>query len=76
MSTNPKDLKAKDVATQIAVDNLIAGQQNVLDQLAILRQTRGQRDVGSLKIPAHLQHPFELVDAGVKEKNTRAGGDE
>lgn len=73
---NPKDLKAKDVPTQIAVDSLISTQKNTLDQLAILRQTRGQRDVGQLKVPAHLQQPFSLIDAGVQEKNTRAGGDE
>ena len=76
MSTNPKDVKAKDVATQIALDGLRSTQQSTLDQLAILRQTRGQREVGEVKIPVHLQQPFELRDVGVKEKNTRAGGDE
>lgn len=72
---DPKDFKAKDVATQIALDGLTSAQQNTRDQLAILRQTRGQRDVGQLKIPVHLQQPLMLVDAGVKEKHSRAGGD-
>lgn len=72
---NPRDFKAKDVATQIAVDGLISAQQNTLDQLAILRQTRGQRDVGQLKIPVNLQQPIILTDQ-VQEKPSRAGGDE
>lgn len=71
-----KDLKAKDVPTQIALDALTSAQQNTRDQLAILRQTRGQRDVGTLKIPTHLQQAMPLVDLGVKEKATRAGGDD
>lgn len=70
------EIKGKDVVTQIALDGLRSTQQSTLDQLAILRQTRGQRQVGELKIPAHLQQPIALTDAGVKEKATRAGGDE
>lgn len=73
---NPKDFKGKDVATQIALDSLTSAQDNTRQQLDILRKTRGQRDVGQLKIPVHLQQPFSLTDAGVKEKNSRAGGDE
>lgn len=77
MPTNdPRSIKGKDVATQVAVDQLVQGQQGVRNQLAILRQTRGQRDVGALKIPAHLQQPLVLTDGGVQEKPTRAGGDE
>ena len=70
-----KDLKAKDVETQIKLDGLTAAQQSTRDQLAILRQTRGQRDVGQLKIPVRLQQPIVLTDV-VQEKATRAGGDE
>ena len=76
MSIDSKDFKGKDVVTQIALDGLTATQQTTRDQLAILRQTRGQRQVGELKVPVHLQQPISLVDAGVKEKNSRAGGDE
>jgi hypothetical protein len=68
--------RAKDVATQLAVDALVAGQQGMLDQLAILRQTRGQRDVGSVVIPVHLRAPMPLNDDGVQARATRAGGDE
>ena len=70
-----KALKAKDVETQIKLDGLTAAQQSTRDQLAILRQTRGQRDVGQLKIPVRLQQPIVLTDV-VQEKATRAGGDE
>ena len=73
---NPKDFKGKDVATQVALDGLTAAQQNTRDQLAILRQTRGQRDVGQLKIPVHLQAPISLDVDLAKPKNSRAGGDE
>jgi hypothetical protein len=69
-----KGLKAKDVATEIVLGAV--SQQSVRDQLAILRQTRGQREVGTLKVPAHLQQPIVLTDAGVKERASRAGGDE
>lgn len=72
---NPKDFKGKDVVTQIALDGLTSAQQSTRDQLAILRKTRGQRDVGQLKIPVHLQQPIILTDI-VKERNSRAGGDE
>ena len=67
---------AKDVATQIALDALGAVQQHTLDELAILRQTRGQRDVGSLKIPANLQTTIPLDDSGVQTRAGRAGGDD
>jgi hypothetical protein len=73
---HPKDLKGKDVATQIALDGLTSAQQNTRDQLAILRQTRGQRQVGELKIPVHLQTPIDLGSDLVKAKPSRAGGDE
>lgn len=80
MSTNAKetdgrDFQGKDVVTQVQLDHLTSAQQSTRDQLAILRQTRGQRDVGSLKVPMHLQQPIILVD-NVKEKPSRAGGDD
>ena len=74
--TTAKDFKGKDVATQIALDGLTAAQQSTRDQLAILRQTRGQRDVGQLKIPVHLQQPISLDVDLAQPKGSRAGGDE
>jgi hypothetical protein len=38
--------------------------KGVRDQLAILRQTRGQREVGTVKIPAHLAQPDVVTIAG------------
>jgi hypothetical protein len=72
----PAPRPAKDVATQFAVDALVVGQQSTLDQLAILRQTRGQREVGKVIIPVHLRVPISLDDGGVQAKATRMGGDE
>ena len=72
----PASPRAKDAATQFAVDALVAGQQSTLDQLAILRQTRGQRDVGTLVVPVNLRNPFPLDDGGVQARATRTGGDE
>lgn len=72
----PEPIKAKDIVTQVALDALSAAQHNTLDQLAILRQTRGQRQVGSLKIPPHLSGGTILLDdSGVQTRATRAGGD-
>ena len=51
---------AKDAATQAALDGLLSVQKVTLDELAILRQTRGQREVGSVKVPPHLQAPMIL----------------
>ncbi len=73
---DPKDFKGKDVATEIALGSLVAGHQNTRDQLAILRQTRGQRQVGELKIPAHLKTPISLDVDLAKPKAGRAGGGE
>jgi len=72
---NPKDFKGKDVVTQIALDGLTSAQQSTRDQLAVLRQTRSQRNVGQLKVPVHLQQPILLTDQ-VQAKPSRAGGDE
>ena len=75
MFSKQKPVTAKDAATQVAVDALVTVQQSTLDQLAILRQTRGQRDVGTLKIPPHLSGQILLDDGGVQTRNSRAGGD-
>jgi hypothetical protein len=40
-------------------------QQGVRDQLAVLRATRGQRAVGAVTVPVHLQVPIPLDDRGV-----------
>jgi hypothetical protein len=74
--SKPEPGQAKDVATQVALDALGASQQNTLDQLAVLRQTRGQRVVGSLKVPVHLQGSIMLDDSNVQKRTSRAGGDE
>jgi hypothetical protein len=53
-----------DPAKAFILDHLQSIQQGTRDQLAILRQTRGQRDVGSVKIPAHLIAPVMVKIAG------------
>jgi len=62
------DVKPKDAATAVMLDHLNAVQSNTLQQLDILRKTRGQRDVGSVKIPAHLQvaMPVDVSDVEVR----------
>lgn len=44
-------------------DQLFADHSNVRSQLDILRQTRGQRNVGELTIPAHLRQSEMLGSA-------------
>ena len=51
---------AKDVETQVILDSLSVQHQQTLDELAILRKTRGQRDVGALKVPAHLREALPI----------------
>ena len=73
---------AKDSQTQAMLDALALAQQNTLDQLAILRQTRGKRQVEAVKIPAHLQQPVTYggraddpnSDAGVEVRGDIAPG--
>lgn len=36
-------------------------------QLDALRKSRAQREVGSVKVPAHLQQPVPMSDAGVRK---------
>jgi hypothetical protein len=60
---------ATDPATQIIQECLATQQRNVRQQLDILRKTRGQREVGTVKIPAHLQQPTIILDdSGVEER--------
>lgn len=65
--------------TAVMLEHVGAVHQNTRDQLAILRQTRGQRQVGALKIPAHLQAPLSITlggtmgdDTGVEERGALA----
>lgn len=78
-------VKVKDAATQVMVDNLAATQVSTRQQLDILRKTRGQREVGTVKIPPHLRDPMLInVSGGKQSRNspdgvelraTLAGGD-
>lgn len=78
-------VKVKDAATQVLVDHLAVVQTGVRQRLDILRQTRPMRDVGSLKIPPHLQAPLTIQlgggaddrnsPSGVEARGVRAGGD-
>jgi len=45
------------IEQELALGALELQQKLVRDELAILRKTRSQREVGSLKIPAHLAMP-------------------
>jgi hypothetical protein len=62
------DVPVKDAATAVMLDHLHAVQSSTLQQLDILRKTRGQREVGSVKIPAHLQvaMPMDVSDVEVR----------
>lgn len=54
-------------ATRDQLDALSIEHTQVRQQLDILRKTRSQRDVGTLKIPAHLQTVITIDDTGVKQ---------
>lgn len=61
------------LALQVQVDALTASQQNTRDQLAILRQTRGQREVGEVKVPPHLRSANTFVLSGSGDPRACAG---
>ena len=48
------------------------GRRTVLDELAILRQTRGQRDVGTVVIPPELRVAQPMDDRGVEARGMAA----
>lgn len=48
--------------------------RRTLDELAILRQTRGQRSVGELVIPVELRAPIQIgSSANVEDRNSDTG---
>ena len=66
--------KAKDTETQLAVDALLSVFQSTRDQLAILRQTRAQRTVGTLSVPTHLRAPIPLkIGGSPNDPNSETG---
>lgn len=67
----PEVAPVKDAATQVLVDHIHAVHSNTRAQLDILRKTRGQREVGEVKIPAHLQ-VVEALDASGVEVRSQA----
>jgi hypothetical protein len=56
-STPLKVPEPKTVQGKAVLDAFMASTQSTRDQLAILRQTRGQREVGALIVPPHLRTP-------------------
>lgn len=62
------DVPSMDVATRVMLDHLGAVQANTRMQLDILRKTRGQRNVGEVKIPAHLQSTEPVDDRGIESR--------
>lgn len=55
---------------QVLVDHVDAVHATVRAELDVLRQTRGQREVGSVKVPAHLRAAEMLDDSGVEKRAT------
>lgn len=55
-------------AAQVLLDYLHSTQVNTQQQLDILRKTRGQRQVGEVRIPAHLQVAQSLDVSGVESR--------
>jgi hypothetical protein len=62
------DVPAMDAATKVLLDHVGAVQGNVRAQLDILRQTRGQRIVGEVRVPPHLQVVQMIDDSGVESR--------
>jgi hypothetical protein len=55
-------------AARVMLDHLHSVQVSTQQQLDILRKTRGQRVVGEVRIPAHLQVPTSLDVSGVESR--------
>ena len=64
------DVPAMDAATKVLLDHVHAVQSRTRMELDILRKTRGQRNVGEVKIPAHLQIPTPMDASGVESRNS------
>lgn len=62
------DVPVKDVASKVVLDHLNSVQSNIRAQLDILRRTRGQRNVGEVRIPAHLRADDFIDDSGVESR--------
>lgn len=61
---NPKAVEA-----QILAEHIRSVHANVRAQLDILRKTRGQREVGSVKIPVEFQAPVVIDVDGVEQRS-------
>ena len=66
----PEVVPVRDAVTSVMLDHLHAVHVNTAAQLDILRKTRGQREVGSVKVPAHLQVPDMVDDSGVESRGS------
>ena len=64
------DVAPVNPVAKVMLDHLGAVQANTRMQLDILRKTRGQRNVGEVKIPAHLQFVEPLDDRGIESRGT------
>jgi hypothetical protein len=77
VSAKPRPHLSKDDQAQLAsrLDLGDGGERRrTLDELAILRQTRGQRQVGSVIIPVHLRVPMQMGNSGrADDPNSDAG---
>lgn len=66
----PEIVPALNEAVKVERDYLHGVQSSVREQLDILRKTRGQRNVGEVKIPAHLQAPLIVDVSGVEVRSS------
>lgn len=66
------DKQAMPAHVKDQLDALMLTASETRAQLDILRKTRGQREVGSVKVPAHLQAPEPVSDTGVEHRATVA----
>jgi hypothetical protein len=57
-------------AVRVEAEYLHSVHTNIRQQLDILRKTRGQREVGTVKIPPHLQTNSPLDVRGVEERGS------
>jgi hypothetical protein len=60
------NVTVKDAATSLRLQGLSAVHLNTLQQLDVLRRTRGMREVGSVQIPPHLQVGIPADVSGVE----------
>jgi len=62
------DVPAVNEVAKVMLDHLGSVQARTKMELDILRKTRGQREVGEVKIPAHLQFGEMESDSGVESR--------